>query len=86
VWNEQVAATTGIFYQQFALPAYTLLNARLGFRFLKDRAEISAVVYNALAEVSAIGDSDPNHSLGPQMHPFGNRIGRRVMGFFSYSL
>ncbi|MFT3775621.1 MAG: TonB-dependent receptor [Minicystis sp.] len=86
VWTEQVATTTGIFYRQFPLPAYTLLNGRLGFRFLKDKAEVSAVVYNALAEVSAIGDSDANHSLGPQMHPFGNRIGRRVMGFFSYSL
>jgi iron complex outermembrane receptor protein len=86
VWNEQIATATGIFYQQYQLPAYTLLNARLGFKFLKDHAEVSAVVYNALAEVAAIGDSDANHGLGPQMHPFGNRIGRRVMGFFSYSL
>jgi iron complex outermembrane receptor protein len=86
LWTEQIATTTGIFYKQYPLPAYTLLNGRLGFRFLKEKAEISAVVYNALAELSAIGDSDANHSLGPQMHPFGNRIGRRVMGFFSYSL
>lgn len=86
VWNEQVARPTGIFYQQYNLPAYTLLNARVGYRFLKDKAEISAVVYNALAEVSAIGDNDASHGLGPQMHPFGNRVGRRLMGFFSYSL
>ena len=86
VWNEQIATTTGIFYKQFPLPAYTLLNARVGYRFLKDKAEISAVVYNALAEVAAIGDNDASHGLGQQMHPFGNRIGRRLMGFFSYSL
>jgi iron complex outermembrane receptor protein len=86
VWNEQVATTSGIFYQQFPLPAYMLLNARLGWRFLKDKAEFSGVVYNALQEFSAIGDNDPHKDLGPQMHPFGNRIGRRVMGYFSYSL
>ena len=86
VWTEQVATATGIFYKQYPLPAYTLLNGRLGFRFYKQKAEISAVVYNALAEISTIGDNDANHSIGPQMHPFGNRIGRRFMGFFSYSL
>jgi iron complex outermembrane receptor protein len=77
VWNEQVATLAGIVYQQFPLPAYTLLNGRLGWRFYKDRIEVSATVFNALAGLGA----DP-----PQMHPFGNRIGRRVMGFFSYSL
>jgi len=77
VWNEQVATLTGIVYQQFPLPAYTLLNGRLGWRFYKDRIEVSATVFNALAGV-----------FGPpaQQHPFGNEVGRRTMGFFSYSL
>lgn len=77
VWNEQVATLQGIVYEQFPLPAYTLLNGRVGYRFYKDRAELSAVVYNALAD-----------AFGPpaQQHPFGNQVGRRVMGFVSYSL
>lgn len=76
-WTEQVATLDGIVPQTFPLPAYTLLNARLGYRFYKDRAEISGTVFNALADV--FGPS-------PQMHPFGNRVGRRFMGFLSYSL
>lgn len=76
-WGEQVATLEGIVYQSFPLPAYTLLNARLGYRFFKDRAEVSATVFNALAGV--VGDP-------PQMHPFGNRVGRRFMGFFSFRL
>jgi outer membrane receptor protein involved in Fe transport len=76
-WNEQVATLNGIVYQTFPLPAYNLVNARLGFRFYKDRAEIAGTVFNALSGV--FGDA-------PQMHPFGNRVGRRFMGFLSYSL
>jgi iron complex outermembrane receptor protein len=77
IWVEQVTTPTSIEPQAFDLPGYTLLNARLGYRFYKDRAEVSATIFNALSGVGA----DP-----PQMHPFGNRIGRRVMGFISYSL
>jgi outer membrane receptor protein involved in Fe transport len=77
VWNEQISTLTGIVYQQFPLPGYTLLNGRLGWRFFHDRIELSATVFNALAGVGA---------PPPQMHPFGNQIGRRVMGFFSYTL
>ena len=77
-WGEQVATATGIETQIFDLPAYTLVNARLGYRFFKDRAELSATVFNALAGITA---DEP-----PRMHPFGNQVGRRFMGFFSYSL
>jgi iron complex outermembrane receptor protein len=80
VWNEQVATTTGIVYQQFPLPAYTLVNARLGYSFFHDRAEVSGVIFNALA---GVGTAD---GAAPQQHPFGNQVGRRVMAFFSYSL
>ena len=78
IWNEQVATATGISYQQFPLPAYTLLNARIGYRFYQDRIEIAGTVFNALSGVDG----------GPplQMHPFGNQVGRRFMGFLSYSL
>jgi iron complex outermembrane receptor protein len=76
-WTEQVPTLSGIDTRVFALPAYTLLNGRVGYRFFKDRAEVSATVFNALADVGG----EP-----PQMHPFGNRIGRRMMGFFSYTL
>jgi len=80
VWGEQVATATGIVDQQFPLAAYTLLNARLGYRFFHDRAEVSGTVFNALA---GVGTDDGE---APQQHPFGNRIDRRFMGFFSYSL
>ncbi|XYH94337.1 TonB-dependent receptor domain-containing protein [Sorangium sp. So ce1128] len=76
-WAEQVPAGTVIATSIYPLPAYTLLNARLGYRFLNNRAEISATVFNAL---DGLGDQPL------QMHPFGNRIGRRFMGFFRYSL
>lgn len=76
-WGEQVATLNGIEDKIFPLAGYSLLNARLGYRFFKDRAEVSATVFNALAGITG----DP-----PQMHPFGNRVGRRFMGFFSYSL
>ncbi|WP_437630818.1 TonB-dependent receptor domain-containing protein [Sorangium sp. So ce854] len=76
-WAEQVPAGTVIATSIYPLPAYTLLNARLGYRFLDGRAEISATVFNAL-------DGIADQPL--QMHPFGNRIGRRFMGFFRYSL
>jgi iron complex outermembrane receptor protein len=77
VWSEQVATLSSIVYQQFPLPAYSLLNGRLGWRFYKNRIEVSATVFNALAGVFA---------PAPQMHPFGNQIGRRFMGFVSFAL
>ncbi|WP_437721371.1 TonB-dependent receptor domain-containing protein [Sorangium sp. So ce861] len=76
-WAEQVPAGTVIATTVYPLPAYTLLNARLGYRFLDNRAEVSATVFNAL---DGLGEAPL------QMHPFGNRIGRRFMGFFRYSL
>jgi iron complex outermembrane receptor protein len=78
LWAEQVATLSGIEYQQFPLPAYHLLNGRIGYAFLsKKRAEVSAVIFNALSDLIA---------PAPQMHPFGNRVGRRFMAFFSYQL
>jgi iron complex outermembrane receptor protein len=73
VWAEQVTnfVRQQIEQQAFALPFYTLVNARLGYRFLKSQAEISAVAFNLL---------DVQH----REHPFGQLLGRRVMGYFTY--
>ncbi len=78
LWGEQVATLDGVQLRLFELPAYHLLNGRVGFSFLERKnANVAVTVFNALADVFG----DP-----PQMHPFGNRIGRRFMGFFSYRL
>lgn len=60
------ASATGVDINPFALPAYTLVNARLGYRLFRDRLDLAASVYNLLGE---------EH----REHPFGNLIGRRVM-------
>jgi outer membrane receptor for ferrienterochelin and colicin len=78
VWGEQVATLDGIQTQLFDLEDYHLLNGRIGYGFLEGRrANLAITVYNALADVFG----DP-----PQQHPFGNRVGRRFMGFFGYQL
>jgi iron complex outermembrane receptor protein len=72
-WDEQISDVQRqqIVYQSFYLPAYELLNARLGYRFYHNHAEISAVGFNLL--------NDKHRE-----HPFGQIIGRQLMGFFSY--
>lgn len=49
-----------------ALPAYTVLNARVGYRMLKDRVEVAVAGSHLM---------DPHRE-----HPFGNLIERRVFG------
>src|SRR6185312_7325306 len=68
-WAEQVTniALQRIESEQFHIDAYTLLNARLGYRFLKNQAEISGVAFNLL--------NDEHRE-----HPFGQMIGQRFMG------
>jgi iron complex outermembrane receptor protein len=68
-FDNQVQA---VVFKQAILPAYTLLNARIGYRFLANRAEISATAFNLLNNVH-------------QEHPFTNFVGRRFMGFFQYT-
>ncbi len=72
-WAEQVSDVQKqqIVYQSFHLDAYTLLNARVGYRFLNNQADVSAVAFNLL---------DDQH----REHPFGQIIDRRLMGFFTY--
>jgi outer membrane receptor for ferrienterochelin and colicin len=73
VWAEQVTnfVRQQIEQQQFQLSDYTLLNTRVGYRFLANQAEVSAMAFNLL---------DVRH----REHPFGQLVGRRVMGFVTY--
>ena len=72
-WDEQITDVTlqKIRDEAFHLDAYYLLNARIGYRFLKNQAEVSAVAFNLTGN---------EH----REHPFGQTVGRRVMGFFTY--
>jgi outer membrane receptor for ferrienterochelin and colicin len=72
-WSEQTSDVQKqtVVYVSTHLDAYTLLNARLGYRFLHNQAEISGVAFNLL---------DDRH----REHPFGQLIDRRLMGFFTY--
>lgn len=50
---------------------YTLLNARLGYRFFGNQAKLSLNAFNLF---------DGQH----RQHPFGQLIGRRVMATATY--
>lgn len=73
VWAEQVTnlARQQIEQRRFDISDYTLVNARVGYRFLADKAEVSVVGFNLI---------DVRH----REHPFGQLVGRRVMGMLSY--
>ncbi len=73
VWAEQVTnfVRQQIEQQAFTVSDYTLLNARLGYRFLQDRADVSAMGWNLL---------DVRH----REHPFGQLVGRRLMVLLTY--
>jgi outer membrane cobalamin receptor len=79
VWGERLATPTGIDFLTFDLPAYFLLNGRVGYHFpiASTTGDVSLVVYNALAGLF----DEP-----AQQHPFGNQVGRRVMGYFTHTL
>ena len=73
VWAEQVTnfVRQQIEQQQLRVSDYTLLDARVGYRFLGRQAEISANAFNLL---------DIRH----REHPFGQLIGRRMMATATY--
>ncbi|MCA1827491.1 MAG: TonB-dependent receptor [Myxococcales bacterium] len=56
----------GVLFTPYDLPSYTLINGRIGYRWLKDKLETGVAVYNVLGD---------DH----REHPFGNQIGRRVL-------
>lgn len=72
-WSEQVVDVQQqrIKSEAFQLDAYYLLNSRIGYRFLKNQAEASVMAFNLLG-------------LEHREHPFGQKIGRRVMTYFTY--
>ncbi|MCC6647756.1 MAG: TonB-dependent receptor [Polyangiaceae bacterium] len=75
-WAERVPppaseVTTSLRWVTEDVPAYTLVNARIGYRFLRNNAEVSATAFNLL---------NTQH----RQHPFGQTVGRRFMGFLSY--
>lgn len=68
VWFEQqLDPVRGIVFQNFPLPAYITLNARIGWRFLDDQLELAVVGYNLVDD-------------GHREHPYGQTIPRRFMG------
>ncbi len=73
VWAEQVTdfVRQQISQQAFQLSDYTLLDARVGYRFLSNQAEIGISAFNLL---------DVKH----RQHPFGQLIGRRMMAMATY--
>jgi len=73
VWSERIVNAAGdVVSQDFPLEAYTLLNARLGYRFYRDRFEVSAMGFNLLND---------KH----KEHPFTQTVGRRFMTFAQYN-
>jgi iron complex outermembrane receptor protein len=58
-------------YQSYHLDPYTLLNGRVGYRFLKNKADLGLIVNNLLNNVH-------------KEYPFAEPVGQRVMGMFSY--
>jgi iron complex outermembrane receptor protein len=63
--------SVNIVNQLYDQPAYGLVNGRVGYRFLSDRAEASVVGFNLFNNLH-------------REHPLGQRVGQRFMGFLSY--
>ncbi|TMA17132.1 MAG: tetratricopeptide repeat protein [Deltaproteobacteria bacterium] len=68
-WFEKsfdVNSQGGVTFTPYAVPAHTMVNGRVGYRWIKDKLETGVAFYNLL------GDEQ-------REHPFGNQIGRRVL-------
>jgi iron complex outermembrane receptor protein len=64
-------AAGALVYKTLPLNGYALLNARLGYRFAGNKAEVSGTAFNLLNNIH-------------QEHPFTQFVGRRFMAFFQY--
>jgi iron complex outermembrane receptor protein len=73
IWAEQVTnlVRQQIERERLLLAGYALLNARLGYRFPGNQADVSVVGFNVLG-------------LEHREHPFGQLVNLRVMGLLSY--
>ena len=68
LWVETIPdADTGASFGHFPLRAYSVLNARVGYRLLDGRLQLGLVGTNLV---------DPQH----REHPLGQRVDRRVLG------
>ena len=68
-WFEKsfdVTQEGGVVFTPYAIPSYAMLNGRVGYRWIKDKLETGVAFYNLFGD---------DH----REHPFGNRIGRRVL-------
>jgi len=68
-WVEKsfdVSSPGGVLYTAYGVPAYTMLNGRVSYWWIRNRFETAVAFYNLLAD---------EH----REHPFGNQIGRRVL-------
>ncbi|AKF03297.1 TonB-dependent receptor domain-containing protein [Sandaracinus amylolyticus] len=75
-WLEQVFTTEdggGVAYGEFDLPAYYLINARIGYRMLDDHLDIGIVGFNI---------TDNRH----RQHPFGQELSARFMLTVAYRM
>lgn len=70
-WGEQVVGANSIVYEDFYLPAYHMINGRIGFRFLDDDLQVGVTGYNIT-----------NQRI--RQHPFGQVLDARVMGTLAY--
>ena len=72
-WAEQVVDLTRqqIVYQSFPLSDYEIVNVSVGYHFLANKADLRGTIFNLF---------DDEH----REHPFGQVVGRRAMGMFSY--
>lgn len=72
-WAEQVTnfVRQQTEQQRFRLSEYSLVNARVGYRFLANQADVGVVAFNLLG-------------LEHREHPYGQLLGRRVMLQFGY--
>jgi outer membrane receptor for ferrienterochelin and colicin len=71
-WAERTVSGTSVATNVFPLGGWQIVNAKLGYHFAKNHAEISAVGFNLL---------DMRH----REHPFGQLVGRRMMAMFAYN-
>jgi iron complex outermembrane receptor protein len=58
-------------YQSFHLDPYLLLNARLGYRFYKNKIDVGVIFNNMLNNVH-------------REYPFAEPVGSRIMGMVTY--
>jgi iron complex outermembrane receptor protein len=68
-WTEgsfDITRPGGVLYTTYPLSAYTLVNGKVAYSWVKDKLETGVAFYNLLDD-------------GHREHPFGNQLGRRIL-------